>query len=419
MTDRVIATYRVATHLDLARVAEIIAGEQSAGTFTRVGFESDELRQAHAATVLSVEETVPCSSDRGVPGAVGGSDGTSPTVGLVRIAFPEHNFGPSIPAVLTTVAGNLYELQEVAGIKLLDVELPAAVTDRYPGPRHGVAGTRRLIGNEDQAMIGTIIKPSIGLSPDHLAEIVTQLAAARIDFIKDDEINSDAPYFPLMERIDVVMNALDDARQRTGVPVMYAFNITGELDEMKRSAERIAERGGTCAMVAIPSIGLPALSELRRSTDLVIHGHRAGFGALDRSPLLGQSFRVFQKLARLAGADHLHAGGIDGKFWESNDEVAANVRAMQENTIRGEQVLPVLSSAQTAATAEPTRALIDSDDLLILAGGGIHAHPGGIADGVESLRDAWRMVSTGRSPEKDASEGSPLAEALRVFGARG
>lgn len=418
MTDRVVATYRVASRLDLAEVAGIIAGEQSAGTFARVGFESDELRRAHAATVLSVEETEPLSTDVALPGAIGEIDGAPLRTGVVRIAFPDHNFGPSIPAVLTTVAGNLYELQEVAGIKLLDVDLPAAVSDRYPGPMHGVAGTRRLIGNEDQAMIGTIIKPSIGLSPEHLAEMVAQLAAAQIDFIKDDEINSDAPYFPLMKRIDVVMDTLEDTRERTGKPVMYAFNITGDLDAMKRGADRIAERGATCAMVAVPSIGLPALAELRRSTDLVIHGHRAGFGALDRSPLLGQSFLVFQKLVRLAGADHLHAGGIGGKFWESNDEVATNVRAMQGSLDRGEDLLPVLSSAQTAATAEPTRALLASDDLLVLAGGGIHAHPGGIADGVGSMREAWRMVSEGRSPAREAREGSPLAVALRTFGVR-
>lgn len=418
MTDRVIATYRVASRLDLTEVAGIIAGEQSAGTFARVGFETDELRRAHSATVLSVEETGPLSADAALPGAVGGGDETPLRTGVVRIAFPEHNFGRSIPAVLTTVAGNLYELQEVAGIKLLDVDLPAAVSDRYPGPTHGVAGTRRLIGNEDQAMIGTIIKPSIGLSPEHLAEMVAQLAAAQIDFIKDDEINSDAPYFPLMKRIDVVMDTLQDARERTGKPVMYAFNITGDLDAMKRGTDRIAERGGTCAMVAVPSIGLPALTELRRSTDLVIHGHRAGFGALDRSPLLGQSFAVFQKLVRLAGADHLHAGGIGGKFWESNDEVATNVRAMQGSPARGEDLLPVLSSAQTAATAEPTRAILASDDLLVLAGGGIHAHPGGIADGVGSMREAWRMVSEGRSPAREAPEGSPLAAALRTFGVR-
>jgi len=418
MIDRVTATYRIATHLDLAEAAGVIAGEQSAGTFARVGFETDELRREHSATVLSVEQTGVLASTQGLPGGLGGT-GTGPLkVGVVRISFPTQNFGPSIPAVLTTVAGNLYELQEVAGVKLLDIELPNAVIEQYPGPKHGVEGTRRLIGNADQAMIGTIIKPSIGLSSAHLSDMVAQLAAARVDFIKDDEINSDAPYFPLMKRIDVVLKTLEDAQQRTGARVMYAFNITGDLDAMKRGAERIAQRGGSCAMVAIPSIGLPALTELRRSTDLVIHGHRAGFGALDRSPLLGYSFRVFQQLARLAGADHLHAGGVDSKFWESNDEVVANVRAMQGGGPEDMRMLPVLSSAQTAATAEPTRALVDSDDLLVLAGGGIHAHPGGIADGVSSLREAWRMVADGLSPTAEAIDGTPLAEALRVFGAR-
>ena len=42
--DRFEATYLIETPLDPARVAEVMAGEQSCGTFTRVEGETDELR---------------------------------------------------------------------------------------------------------------------------------------------------------------------------------------------------------------------------------------------------------------------------------------------------------------------------------------------------------------------------------------
>ena len=62
-----------------------------------------------------------------------------------------------------------------------------------PGRRSALEGTRRLMSRPDGAMIGTIVKPSIGLSPDELAEVVGELAAAGIDFIKDDELQGNGP----------------------------------------------------------------------------------------------------------------------------------------------------------------------------------------------------------------------------------
>ena len=50
--------------------------------------------------------------------------------GLVSISFPLHNFGPSLPALMSTVAGNLYEIQELSGVRLVDLELPSAFAVR-------------------------------------------------------------------------------------------------------------------------------------------------------------------------------------------------------------------------------------------------------------------------------------------------
>ena len=62
-------------------------------------------------------------------------------------------------------------------------------------------------------MIGTIIKPNVGLSPAETAELVATLCDAGIDFIKDDELQSDGPYCPFDERVRAVMRAVNDQRR--------------------------------------------------------------------------------------------------------------------------------------------------------------------------------------------------------------
>ncbi len=64
------------------------------------------------------------------------------------------------------MAGNLFALGEISAMRLLDVEFPADFADACPGPAFGVAGTRRLAGVADGPLVGTIIKPSVGLSPE-------------------------------------------------------------------------------------------------------------------------------------------------------------------------------------------------------------------------------------------------------------
>ena len=166
-------------------------------------------------------------------------------------------------------------------------------------------------------MIGTIVKPSIGLSPDELAEVVGELAAAGIDFIKDDELQGNGPTAPLAERVRAVMPVLERHADRTGVKPMYAFNITDDIDRLEANHDLVVAAGGTCVMACVNLVGLAGLEFLRRRAQVPIHGHRAMFGAISRSEQVGFSFRAWQKLARLSGADHLHTNGISNKFYEN------------------------------------------------------------------------------------------------------
>ncbi|MFD2436549.1 RuBisCO large subunit C-terminal-like domain-containing protein [Modicisalibacter luteus] len=75
----------------------------------------------------------------------------------------------------------------------------------------------------------------------------------------------------------------------------------------------------------------------------------------------------------------------------------------------------MFSSGQTARQAVDTYQALGSTDLIFCAGGGIMAHPGGIASGVKSLRQAWDATVQGTTLESYAAEHHELAQALEAF----
>ncbi len=412
------ATYIVETALGLEKLAATMANEQSSGTFVAVARETAELRARFAARVVSIETLEP-SGVTPLPGTTG--DWSRAERGLVTIEWPLDNMGPSIPMLLATVAGNLFDLREAGAVKLMRLDLPQAFADRYPGPQFGVRGTRALVGRPDSSrgpLLGTIIKPSIGLPLGELADLVRELAEAGIDFIKDDELNGNPPSAPLADRVRVVMQVLDEYADRHGRKPMYAFNITDDIGRLEANHDLVAEAGGTCVMACVATIGVPGIEFLRRHSSLPIHGHRTMFGAYSRSPMVGIHFEAFQVLARLAGVDHLHTNGISNKFYESDDEVLASIRAVRSPLWGGYETLPVLSSGQSAALAHATYEAVGSTDILVMAGGGIHGHPDGPAAGVESMREAWDAAIAGEPLESRAARVPALAHALDLFAGR-
>ncbi|MEV4798404.1 RuBisCO large subunit C-terminal-like domain-containing protein [Nonomuraea sp. NPDC049421] len=410
MRELTVATYQVVTRLPLDQAVGAIAGEQSTGTFVSVAGETDELRARHGAVVLDITEVPPPISEP-LPGARG--DGPL-RAALVRIGFPLENTGPSLTNLLPVVAGNLYELREAAGLKLVDLELPAAFGAAYLPAAYAVEGTRRLVGRPDGVLIGTIVKPNVGLRPADYVPLVRELGLAGADFIKDDEVNADCPPAPLAQRVKAVTGALDEVERRTGRRPMYAFNISDEPDRMLRNHDLVVAAGGTCVMVNLNVVGLPAVAMLRRHARVPIHAHVTGIGALTRHPGLGIGYVAYQKLARLAGVDHLHCGGFHSKFYVTDDEVASTVTAVRTPLLGGFPCLPVLSSAQWAGTAPVTFARTGTDDLLVLAGGGILGHPDGPAAGVTSIRQAWTATTSGTPLDK--TDTPELTRALTHFG---
>jgi ribulose-bisphosphate carboxylase large chain len=417
VANEVIATYWLETPFSLEKASEIIVSEQSTGTFTALPSETESLKRRHRARIVSIEP-LETTSFPSLPGAkVPPGNKGEYRRGIVRIAFPYENIGPSIPNLLATVAGNLFELEELSGLRLLDLELPPSFRERYEGPRFGIAGTRELTGVYGRPVIGTIIKPNIGLPTEELRLIVRELAQSGIDFIKDDEVHGNPPYAPLAERVKAAMEEIERAADRTGKKTMYAFNITDDLDEMLRHLETVVAYGGNCVMVSINSIGFAGVAHLRKHAPVCIHGHRNQWGMLSRYPYLGMSFTAYQKLCRLSGVDHLHVNGLNNKFHESNASVIQGVQdVLKPMYSPSDTALPVLSSKQWAGAAPDTYAALQTMDLMNIAGGGIHAHPGGPGAGFRSLVQGWEAALAGIPLKEHALTHPELKQAMDTFG---
>lgn len=393
--------------VDPERAAAGLAGEQSSGTFTAVPGETDRLRERHGARVVSVETGAarpPSLPTRFAPARVVPARAT--------IEFPMENVGTDLATLLTAVAGNLFELGDLTACRLATLTLPDEFVAAHPGPAFGVPGTRRLLGGAEGVLVGTIVKPNVGLAEDDFRLVVRELARASIDLIKDDELMTDPAYLPLATRVRVATEEIAAAQDVTGHPTMYAFNITGDLAGLRERHDTVVRAGGRCVMLSIPVMGLPALEWLRSFAEVPVHGHRAGLAAQMRHPGLGVDYTAWQQLARLAGADHVHVSGLGSKFYETDDEVAGNIRSLQAPLGDTVPVLPTLSSGQTVRTPGPTFDAVGSTDLLMLAGGGIVGHPGGPGAGVAALRAAWDAARAGVPLDEAARSAPALAQAL-------
>lgn len=256
------------------------------------------------------------------------------------------------------------------------------------------------------------------MSARKTAAVVVELCAAGIDFVKDAELQANGPSCPFYKRAQAVMAVINAHADKTGRQVMYAVNLTGEVDEMRARHDLVADPGGTCVMPGLDSIGLTGILALRRHAGLPIHAYRNGWCYLSRHPALGFDYRAWSVFWRLAGADHLHVNGIVNRSCKPDDSVIASARAVTAppSLAHPAVVMPVFSSGQVARQAHATWAALGHAGLVFAAGSGIMAHPGGPEGGVRSIRDAWEAAMAGISLDHAARESRALGRALERYG---
>ncbi|GAA4228786.1 ribulose-bisphosphate carboxylase large chain [Sagittula marina] len=414
MTDEFIrVTYRIECPDSVEAMAAKIASDQSTGTFTELPGETDAVRRRCAARVESVTPLPPAQTP-GFP-----SDAPGPfNRGDAVIAYPLEAIGTDIAALMTVTVGGVYAARGLTGVRVMDFDLPQAWAC-HPGPQFGIAGSRRLMGVTEGPMIASIIKPSLGLTPEDTAQVVAELCEAGVDFIKDDEKMMNPGYAPLKARVDAIMPVIEAHAHKTGKRVMYAFGISSaDPDQMMQAHDYVADRGGQAAVININSIGPGGMSFLRKRSRLCLHAHRNGWDILTRHPALGMEFRAYQKLWRLMGVDQFQINGIAAKYWEPDESFVRSFHdVMTPIFSEADRPLPVVCSGQWGGQAVETYQRTGQTlDLMYLGGGGIHGHPMGAAAGVRAIRQAWQAAAESETLADKGAHSPELRAALERWG---
>jgi 3-oxoisoapionate-4-phosphate decarboxylase len=413
MTELIRITYRIETPGSIEKLADKIASDQSTGTFVDVPGETEELRNRVAARVVAVRNLPPLRAPT-FP-----SDETGPFKRAdVDIEFPLGAIGTDLTALMTIAIGGVFSIKGFSGIRIIDMQLPHAFATAYRGPQFGVAGSRKLTGVFDRPIIGTIIKPALGLRPHETAALVREVVEAGADFVKDDEKLMSPDYSPLAERIKAIMPVILDHEQKTGRKCMYAWGISAlDPDQMMRNHDLVLNAGGNCAVININSIGMGAMAFLRARSALVLHAHRNGWDALTRHPGFGMEFKVYQQFWRLLGVDQFQINGIRVKYWEPDESFVASFKAVSTPLFSPDDCpLPVAGSGQWGGQAQETYERTGrTQDLMYLCGGGIVSHPGGAAAGVCAVKQAWEAAVAGIAMETYAKSHIELAQSIAKF----
>jgi ribulose-bisphosphate carboxylase large chain len=369
-------------------VAGGVAAESSIGTWTELSTEKPYIKEK-AAKVYRIK----------------GNN--------LDVAYPVELFEPgNMPNILSSVAGNIFGLEDIKNLRLNDITFPKDLIESFKGPKYGIQGIREIIGIRDRPLLGTIIKPKLGLITKDHAKVAYDAWRGGCDVVKDDENLANQKFNPFEERVIETMEAADKAKAETGETKVYMVNITSEMEEMKRRAQFVEDHGGRYMMVDILTVGWSALQALRNiGFNLVLHAHRAGHAAFTRSAVHGINMAVIAKVVRLVGVDQLHVGTSVGKMAETEEEVKANITACT-STINGvKQVLPVASGGLHPRNI-PELYRIFGKDFIIQAGGGIHGHPDGTMSGATAMRQALDAVISNVSLEEYAVDHIELSKAL-------
>ncbi|MBO4798366.1 MAG: ribulose 1,5-bisphosphate carboxylase large subunit [Candidatus Methanomethylophilaceae archaeon] len=393
----VVCKYRVTTDLPMEKAAEAIAAEQSTGTWTGISTLDGDVFGRLGARVVSI-----------------GGD-------MITVEYPPEDFSietGSVPQILSVIAGNLFGLGSLKGVRLEDVSFPDSILSGFKGPKFGAEGIRKALKRPEKPLVGTIVKPKIGLSPEKTAEYVYEAGAGGLTNSKDDETLVDQAFCPIEDRTIAVSEALDRLEEE-GHMMMHAINVSTRGDKITELAEKVQGWGAREIMVDVITCGFGAVQALAEdpSIKVPIHVHRTMHGAFTKDPFHGIAMLPITRLVRMCGGDALHIGTLGAGKMSSGAGDGGNLGACLGGDVPYKTVMPVCSGGVYPGIVADITSRAGMN-VQIQAGGGVAGHPGGVRCGAMAMSQAVDAAFEGIPAEKYAETHKELAAALEKWGVR-
>ncbi|MBT4257961.1 type III ribulose-bisphosphate carboxylase [archaeon] len=344
-----------------------------------------------------------------------------------RIAYPLDLFElGNLPEILSSVGGNIYGMKSVNGILWEDITIPKKMLKSFQGPKFGIKGIRKYLGVYDRPLVGTIVKPKVGLNEKEHAKVAYESWLGGCDVVKDDENLTSQPFNNFYKRFKATIKLCKKAEKETGEKKVYLINCTAPTHEMLKRIKFVEDNGGNYIMLDILTLGWGALQTARKATKLPIHAHRAGHAMFDRISYHGMSMEVIAQLARMVGVDTLHIGTAYGKMTGGKDEVLHIEQEMEQDfTPKTKENLAQkwhgINTVLGVASGGVHPGIVDKiiqfmgNDVVIQAGGGIHGHPEGTIKGAIAMRQAVESTLQKIPLKKYAKNHEELDKALKKW----
>ena len=361
-----IATYDMTSSANLKDAAWALAIGQSVGNpNVRNQWENDQLFENHSCVIVGDKAEL-----------------ETQVKGIVKIAFPVINTDwntDGIAHMLCQLMGGHVDIDIITKCRLIELELPEAVTKNFHSPKFGLTGIREYTKQHNKPLLGAIVKPKTGITPKILLEMVKQMVDGGVDFIKEDEIMVNPIICPLDERVELIANYL--AKQSRKIVFCHTINCDPHI--LTDRVERIHNLGGNGVHINVFS-GYGSYNSIRK-LDLPIFLHFQSSGAkvtTDVSHRFSISWPVVCKLATLMGVDTIQTGMVGGY---SNDDPEEITKCLE--ILKAGNTVPVLSCGFHPGLVEKVNS-IAGIDYMANVGGAIHGHPGGTIAGAKAMRQA-------------------------------
>ena len=360
-----ICAYHLKSTISLYDAAWQIAIGQSVGNpNVRSKWETDELLERHACMVITQDE----------------NELKSKQEGIVNIAFPTANISienDGVSQLLCQVMGGQMDIDSILVCRLKKIWYPESIAALFYRPKYGLSGMRNFTGCIDKPLLGAIIKPKIGITPDALYDIVSELIDGGVNFIKEDEIMSSPPGNSVDRRITRISNLIHDNK------VVYSACINADPQYILYRARNLVNMGangihanvwcGLGVYKSLRELDLPLFLHFQKSGDRVFTAPEHRFGI---------DWSVICELAALMGVDTIHVGMLGGYKSDDPTHLKEIIKGLTNLN-----VVPALSCGMHPGLVDNIRNEL-GNDWMASAGGAIHGHPEGTKAGALAMKQA-------------------------------
>ena len=361
-----IATYILEGKNSLREASwELAIGQSVGNPNQRNKWETDELFENYSCKVIGNEEEL-----------------KKVKRGEVKIAFPIVNTNwkeDGITQLMVQIMGGQLDIDNILYCRLIDIKFPRTILEYFKGPKFGIQQIREYVGVKDRPLLGAIVKPKTGITPEVLAKIVEELVEGGVNFIKEDEILSNPSFCPISVRVPIVMDVI----RRSGRNVVYCVCINSDFPYVIDRVKEVYALGGNGVHInfwnglgvykAVRELDLPIFVHFQKSGDKILTdiNHRFSF-----------DFKIMCQLAGMMGVDFMHAGMWGGYMSTDEKELTDCLDTLHEH-----RVMPALSCGMHPGIVNAVKRRFGID-FLANCGGNIHGHPNGSKAGAQAMRSA-------------------------------